>query len=1443
MSDLNFNTHPYWDDFDSSKNYQRILYIPGRAPQARELTQSQTIIQNQVKKIGDSLYKNGTILRGCILSINSSKTLAWISAGDVYVDGLIVTFEGLTEIPIVGIDSEIIGLVKTEAIITESDDNTLRDPAQGYDNYNEPGGHRLQTSWRWDIIDPTTSDVVGVTYRLGIYTLTDGDSPTIEVVPDITQQILDISAKRDYQKSGNYVLSGLKLKLFNHPTEEFDYKRLVIESGVARIQGYDIALSTNSNNDIPVARQVETLIGEPWVFVPYNITTGLGGSYRLGHRPVNKVIKVVATVLVCDGYGSKPSIARGAIPGGTDELSENSVESIIGVNYGGIWNPLGGSGGTGVFEGGTNYVEGIDFLKDGNRIDWSLSGLEPPSGVNYKVAFTFRKTLTKQVFEKTEVMFEAHVHGSGDILDHPYVCEINDYTEAIFKIADPVGEDPPADLLTNDYTKDVDYSLDESGLLEWFDYEVQVKTVSRSGGGATDTISGLSDGYSFYQILDVAYYSPGNPYVFNDDTLSFVDPTTSYYENTNYTYTVATPTITWTNSPPLTDYVVAVLGKKYKTSNHPTVGHTFYVSYHYWDTKVSGDYASRDSYFSTWVGAGDASNVYQRYGLDIFETVNFRLSDSYRTNTGFMNKPYPGSLVEIDYEYCLSQYLVVEFNKNGLTNLTYGNPSKYPTEPVYDEKLDSILLGKVYCPADSLDMVSTEFGVTTLKVIDLHNMRDRIIRTEQNLADTWLDMEAKSMEVSNKTGISTSSFRDNSRFDLGWSESAFAIDPDWEELTLPHIDYLYYTEIDEARSTGQAYTTVCTMVPNGTETISQPYYTGSESIAPYAAISQDMMMQSQSVYMNLMPSGDPLIIPKNTSVISGTDADLWSSSDIALLSDPSPWFSKGWRGNQQAETSESSTTLTQTWSSTYIKNINGVCRKLSVLFDIPGGLTPVVGVELDYFVYFGETLVTVELINGTPVGSVANSFRPRPSDRGATGRFTIPSDVPEGCIEVKAISSPVPVNGQDWRVTVSAIYNATVTQELTSVFNRCRCNCYGCNRCSNCWSCTGRCGTGPVAETLESEGRLRVLKNIEFDFYSVHPSYGVYGVIINTNNGEPSSNSVSNSMIARKFMGATYLVGAGPKVCEFDDPVYLKNESYAIVLTAEDGFNLNYATEVSAGRDIRCKVATLGERDNTTQVAIGTQPFNAGSFWRSLTGTTWTKDVNTDLKFTATFNTYSTSAEQIIQTNPIDLYDATAFICTWNSIQVDGTFIVFEYKTDQEAWTEFAPYVLTKLEYVANTITLRARMLTRSANVTPFLERFCGLYVQSSLTDMKAVTKRFELPAGDTADTLDIWIDSHLPTGCSQLLHVSFDNGTNWIRLDEEDGGLESPSYVTVTEDSQVVDLNVETSKTRYHWNIVLSSGHTFSSYRVKITSRAIGASAKLANPRFSKYISITSNS
>ena len=59
------NVAPYFDDYQLENQYYRVLFKPGYAVQARELTQLQTMLQNQVEQFGDNLFKEGSIIKGC----------------------------------------------------------------------------------------------------------------------------------------------------------------------------------------------------------------------------------------------------------------------------------------------------------------------------------------------------------------------------------------------------------------------------------------------------------------------------------------------------------------------------------------------------------------------------------------------------------------------------------------------------------------------------------------------------------------------------------------------------------------------------------------------------------------------------------------------------------------------------------------------------------------------------------------------------------------------------------------------------------------------------------------------------------------------------------------------------------------------------------------------------------------------------------------------------------------------------------------------------------------------------------------------------------------------------------------------------------------------------------------------------------------------------------
>jgi len=61
-SPTDFNLTPYYDDYAESKKFHRILFRPAFAVQARELTQSQTILQNQIERVSDHFFEKGAMV-------------------------------------------------------------------------------------------------------------------------------------------------------------------------------------------------------------------------------------------------------------------------------------------------------------------------------------------------------------------------------------------------------------------------------------------------------------------------------------------------------------------------------------------------------------------------------------------------------------------------------------------------------------------------------------------------------------------------------------------------------------------------------------------------------------------------------------------------------------------------------------------------------------------------------------------------------------------------------------------------------------------------------------------------------------------------------------------------------------------------------------------------------------------------------------------------------------------------------------------------------------------------------------------------------------------------------------------------------------------------------------------------------------------------------------
>ena len=107
------NTAPYFDDFDIENQFYRILFKPGYAVQARELTQLQTILQNQVEQFGDNIFKEGSIVKGC--NFTDLNNLKFVKLEDRAASDTVTFFD--PENYISNRTTELIGGIETEVDI------------------------------------------------------------------------------------------------------------------------------------------------------------------------------------------------------------------------------------------------------------------------------------------------------------------------------------------------------------------------------------------------------------------------------------------------------------------------------------------------------------------------------------------------------------------------------------------------------------------------------------------------------------------------------------------------------------------------------------------------------------------------------------------------------------------------------------------------------------------------------------------------------------------------------------------------------------------------------------------------------------------------------------------------------------------------------------------------------------------------------------------------------------------------------------------------------------------------------------------------------------------------------------------------------------------------------------------------------------------------------
>ena len=145
----NLNVDPYFDDFDPSKNFYRVLFRPGYSIQSRELTSLQSILQNQIESYGKFQFKQGELVVPGEVGFNNRLDyvkLSSVSEVAVNVDGEVVFQKyDITQLvgqKVQGITSGVLATIVAASPSNPAEADTL------YVNYTNSGDAADETTFR-----------------------------------------------------------------------------------------------------------------------------------------------------------------------------------------------------------------------------------------------------------------------------------------------------------------------------------------------------------------------------------------------------------------------------------------------------------------------------------------------------------------------------------------------------------------------------------------------------------------------------------------------------------------------------------------------------------------------------------------------------------------------------------------------------------------------------------------------------------------------------------------------------------------------------------------------------------------------------------------------------------------------------------------------------------------------------------------------------------------------------------------------------------------------------------------------------------------------------------------------------------------------------------------------------------------------------------------------
>ena len=348
----------YYNRFDPAKNYDEHLFRAGHVMQSAEVNEIQSTAIHRLKSFGDALFKDGGIVKNAQLFIDSATGAAIGESGIIYLQGQLrgVPRREFT-VPVHG--EVAVGVYLVKRVVTELEDPSLRDPAIGARNYQEPGAARLECIPQWgyagEVGAPANAEFYPVYTVIDCVIVQQAPPPQVDA---IAQAIASYDRK---SAGGYYVTDGLRVtKLDDDP--DSGEQQYSIQEGSARIDGQEVVIPAAIRARLAAVPDLGVVDSEPTL-------ADSSGSQRIttAFAPIASIDQVRITA------EKTVTLTHGNFTGALDPLPDSAVLELLSAK-----------------QGATTYTLGQDFKLTGNQVDWSpTSRPEPAPGSSYEITYRY----------------------------------------------------------------------------------------------------------------------------------------------------------------------------------------------------------------------------------------------------------------------------------------------------------------------------------------------------------------------------------------------------------------------------------------------------------------------------------------------------------------------------------------------------------------------------------------------------------------------------------------------------------------------------------------------------------------------------------------------------------------------------------------------------------------------------------------------------------------------------------------------------------------------------------------------------------------------------------------------------------------------------------------------------------------------------------------------